>query len=105
MKYETARIYGKVNVIRKDENSAYLEVAYTEYRNDGSIKCTGTEDFSSKRWSSTAIKSIYTWNGEKRNKGGYRWFDFQGNVRFSGSPKIVKMIYKTKYNAELIELR
>lgn len=101
------RIYGKPVVLTKDEDyrTAYLEVPYKEYREDGSLRCTGTEDFSGKRWSATPIRFIYTWDGEKRNKGGYRWFDYQGSVRVDDI-KGLKNFLKSQYpDAAIVEAR
>lgn len=39
------KVYGKITKIATN----YYEVVYIEYREDGSVKCTGTEDFSHER--------------------------------------------------------
>ena len=101
------RIYGKVKVLwqAEDHKDAYLEVAYKEYREDGSLKATGTEDFSVKRWSKTPIRFVYTWDGERRNKGGKRWFDYEGAYRID-NPKGLKGYFKAiRPEAEIVEVR
>lgn len=50
---DTIKQYFKGKVIATD----YLEVPYIEYREDGTIKETGTEDFSKKRY----LTTIHTW--------------------------------------------
>lgn len=107
-----ARIYGKtINEWRStDEHGReYLvqqEIEYKEYDENGYLRATGTEDFSLERLhKQTKVRWISTWDGERRNKGGYRWFDGHGNIRFSGDAGIVKAILQKKYDAALIELR
>ena len=105
MKYYTIRIYGKRTKITEDEE--YFEVEYTEYRNDGTIKGTGTEDFITKRWNSVKAHMVYTWDGTKRNKGGYRWFDYHGIIWHTGTRKqLTEVLRLAKYqNCKLIDLR
>jgi hypothetical protein len=96
------RIYGKP----KELQEKYYEVPYKEYRADGSILQLGTEDFSSQRLKTLKKKYVWTWNGEKRNKGGHRWFECQELVTFNGSTKELKTVLGIKYpDAKLIELR
>ena len=66
------RIYGKAKQISEN----YFEVPYKEYRADGSLKQAGSEDFTTDRYSKQLhIYSIHTWNGEKRNAGGKKWYE------------------------------
>lgn len=54
------------------------ELAYTEYRLDGSIRGTGSRDFLTKKpWEGQDVKTytLKVWDGEKRWKGGQRCFD------------------------------
>lgn len=51
--------------------ATYLEVPYTEYREDGTPKCTGTEDFTAERFKTLVTRYIYVPTGEV-NKGGHR---------------------------------
>ncbi len=115
MTYETIRIYNRKN-LRTDINAAehsytdgYLEYSYTEYRViDGvaSLKGKGTEDFSINRYNSEMhCKGIYTWDGERRNKGGHRWFDYRGFVDYIGSTKALKAVMMQKYGCEEVSLR
>lgn len=99
------KIYGKTKVIGTVDGGAYLEVNYKEYRADGSIKQTGTEDFSAKRWSSIPYRFVYTWDGQRRNKGGRRWFDFEGMIRID-DPRAYKRLTKVLFpDAEIVEVR
>ena len=107
------RIYGKqLNTWETtDENGRQrleqVELAYTDYNADGTIAGTGSEDFSMARWSQDIEERwVYTWDGVKRNKGGYRWFTDRGHIRFRKScKKDLAAMLKEKYNAEIIELR
>lgn len=63
-------------VLQQDETgrATYIEVPYTEYREDGSIKCTGSEDFTAERYKTLVTRSIYVPTG-KLNKGGHRTWE------------------------------
>lgn len=100
---EYLRIYGK----RKEIAPDYWEIQYREYREDGSLKMVGTEDFSTKRMCKYInAKCVFTWDGQKRNKGGKRFFDYHGIYRYTGSNKQLKAYIQTQYpKAELIDLR
>lgn len=59
-----------------------VEVEYEDYDEYGCFCGRGTEDFSNERFNKqTNLYWIYTWDGEKRNLGGKRWFEPQGIVR------------------------
>lgn len=98
------RIYGKVYAI----TSTYYEIEFKEYRADGTLKGTGTEDFTSERVK-TALewRNICTWDGKKRNKGGARWFSCRETVKINaGSLKELKAYARKKYpDAVEIECR
>jgi hypothetical protein len=95
------KIYGKKREIAEN----YYEVEYKEYRQDGSLKAIGTEDFSTKRYNNLEGRAVYTWDGEKRNKGGYRWFDYQGYFR-TDNLKELKNYMELKYNnAAMVQIR
>lgn len=112
------RIYGKVvnrwyhtvNIgewCERDVVSQY-EVAYTDYRKDGTVYQTGTEDFSPERFRDmVAYKWVHTWDGQKFNKGGKRCFDCQGSIRYrKGEGRQVKALMQVRYpQAAAIELR
>lgn len=72
------RVYNlnKMVVIRKAtrENKykdGYYEVPYVEYREDGSIKCEGTEDFSSERIKTLKNYEVVKQTGEKTKESTY----------------------------------
>ena len=96
------KIYGK----HKQIAERYFEVTYTEYREDGTVKQTGTEDFTPERWNKqTHMRSLYTWDGINRNRGGYRMFDFHG-VYVVDDPRAFKKYAQAKYpDAALISVR
>ena len=100
------RIYGK----RKEIAPNYYEVEYKEIRPDGTLKQTGTEDFTRERLkSATDWRNIYTWDGQRRNKGGARWFEYRETVRVSkGDLKEVQAYARRKFadcGAVVIECR
>ena len=109
-----ARIYGKVintwNRIDEKGRVFWLqkEIAYKEYNPEtGKLVAEGTEDFSPERYyNEVAIHWVYTWDGKKRNAGGYRWFDGRGCISYRKSTKkAVKAYLQTRFEAELVELR
>lgn len=109
---ETVRIYGKVvNEWHSfDEQGRKVltqqEIAYREYDADGEPKATGTEDFSIARRRYIRSASVHTWDGQKRNKGGYRWFDYHGNVKYRGNGQALRKVLEKEYpTAQLIQLR
>ena len=72
------RIYGKAKQIIEN----YFEIPYKEYRKDGSLKQTGTEDFTTARIiKQTKCYSIHTWDGKKRMSGNQKWFENHGVIR------------------------
>lgn len=107
------RLYGEiVQRWERDEGKRWLtcyqwEISYKDYREDGSLKQTGTEDFGRERWNNEIRQAfVWTWDGKKRNKGGHRWFECVGYITYRRSEvKEVKEYMKRKYNAELVELR
>lgn len=112
---QTVKIYGNtVNTwkvfdpSKNREVPTQYEVEFTEYRTDGSIYRTGTEDFSVDRWNET-IQShfVWAWNGESRNKGGQRCFQYKGLIRYSkANRKAVNILLQFQHpEAELIQLR
>lgn len=93
---------------REVEYTTQYEIEYTEYDMDGNVVGIGTEDFSAERYNTTfKSQEIYTWDGKKLNKGGHRWFEYRGFVRYNTEQrKEVKQYLKNKYNnAELVQLR
>ena len=61
------------------------EIAYTDYDSEtGEILAVGSEDFSMNRWNSyTAQFWIKTWDGQRRNKGGYKWWEDHSFTHFN----------------------
>lgn len=113
----TFRIYGKIvnswkhfeqRNGRDVEVTTQLEIEYTEYREDGSIRATGTEDFSWERYKTAMCNpQIWTWDGKCRNKGGHRWFDCRHSIMFVKSQKkqVMEYLKKVYPDAALIQLR
>lgn len=95
--FETYRVYGKKTKISDN----YYELAYTEYRADGTIKCKGTEDFTKERLhSQTKTFDVYCYNGKTMHgviREGYRMTDCVGTLRVSNNaPKltVAKRLYE-----------
>ena len=108
------RIYGK------DLNSWYTtnehgrrvcvqtEIAYKEYDSETcELLGVGSEDFSPTRERSTVDHAwVWTWDGQRLNKGGYRWFENMGYIRFRKSDrKGVKEYLFNKYKPIVLNLR
>ncbi|MBR3238813.1 MAG: hypothetical protein IKF99_10285 [Oscillospiraceae bacterium] len=107
------RIYGRTlnTWVSQDERGREIiiqkEIEYTDFDETGSVLCKGSEDFSPER-QRTEIEErwIYTWDGVKRNKGGYRWFEDRGLCKFrKNEKKAVKQFMQKRYNAEILQLR
>lgn len=111
----TVRIYGKtIQEWRTDGKHgefviSQVELAYKDYDSTtGEVVQIGSEDFSSKRHSiAVSRKSVWTWDGKRRNKGGHRWFECQPDIKFRKSDRKGVMEYlRIKYpNAVEIQLR
>lgn len=95
----TVRIYGNTLQTWKYEREAggapvlrQVEVAYTEYDTEtGEVVGVGSEDFSAERFGTLITKLVWGWDGEKRNAGNKRWFDYIGSVTYTkGTGKAVK---------------
>ena len=111
------RIYGRVvNRWRAMTDHGFnvtiqFEVAYRDYDADtGDLLATGTEDFSPERCRFEQLKLnryVYTWDGQRRNKGGHRWFEEQTCIGYrQADAKLVKQYLSHKYPAaELIQIR
>ena len=115
MMNNTVRIYGKelerwtYEDERGNTRTSQIEIAYTEYDIEtGEIVMIGSEDFSAHRYN-VEMKDAYvwTWDGEKLNKGGHRWFTEEGYYRFRRSEaKQFKKYMETKYStAALVQVR
>lgn len=109
----TVKIYGKCIRIWKDTDETckskpcQFEIEYKEYYLDGTLKQTGTEDFSADRYNKTIReKWLWTWDGQKRNKGGHRWFECQGQIKFDYHHRQeLKRYLENKYQGKEIQLR
>lgn len=109
----TYRIYGKEieRWTHEDEHgrerTVQVEYEYKEYDETGDLIGTGTEDFSYDRMKKQLVtRFVYTWDGERRNKGGHRWFDFAGSILYNKKDgKEIKKHIERKYNAKLVQLR
>ena len=96
------RIYGKAKQISDN----YYEIPYKEYRPDGTLKATGTEDFSGERAaSSNHLYSIHTWDGSRRNKGGKKWFETETYVRVDNRDGLKEYAKKQYPDAVEIQIR
>lgn len=83
------------------------ELEYKEYDLDGNLLATGSEDFSTERYREIDSQWLWTWDGNKRNKGGHRWFDCLGLVKFNINTKrealvLMKALHK---DAAVVQLR
>lgn len=108
------RIYGKALNIWKslDENGREIivqkEIEYKSYDMETfELIGIGSEDFSPEAYKHfVSEKILYTWDGKRINKGGNRWFDYRGIVKFRTSErKQVLEFLKRKYEAEVAQLR
>lgn len=112
-KEDSMRIYGKIlhtwtyTDEQGRERTSQIEVAYRDYNESGQLTGTGSEDFSPERWNQTTRRNnIWTWDGKKLNKGGHRWFEYQGCYTFrKEDSKAVKALYKNKFNAAAVDFR
>ena len=89
------KIYG----LRKRITQDYFENTYTEYRDDGTIVQTGTEDFSLERWhKQVKYYQIAVWNGDYYPSGNKRW-SIDGYYFTNGTPKQLKRILQARWLA------
>lgn len=110
---KTFRIYGKkLNYWHiEDENGRpilrQIELSYKEYNEYGELIGAGSEDFSGERYNREIVcKQIFSWNGERRNKGGNRWFEDLGFITYNRrDAKSVKEHLTKLYRSTLIQLR
>ena len=90
------------------ERVTQREYGYCDYDMDThQIVGTGSEDFSAEREKMMMGRYwVWTWDGKKRRKDGLRWWDCQYLVTINKKDKkLVEEFYRTRYNAELCELR
>lgn len=116
--YETFKVYGKkLNVWKQTEKlssgreydrTIQVELAYKTFDFNGEIVGEGSEDFSIAREdSSLTYYEIWTWDGEKVNRGGYRWFECRRRVRINRSDlkKLKSVAAKWYPDAAVIDVR
>ena len=84
-----------------------LEFEYKEYDENGDLIGVGSADFSLERKKRELVnKFVYIWDGERRNKGGHRWFECVGTVTYTrNDARAVKEHYRRFYNAAVVDLR
>ena len=109
------RTYGKVVntwMAYNEELGRYVitqvEIEYREYSLiDGHMVKRGTEDFSREREKNIRRAEIWTWDGLKYNKGGHRWWYFEGFINYDKThTKEIKKLLAFKYpKAKEIQLR
>lgn len=95
--FETVRLYkGYINrwyANTTDSRGKDIQVTtqwehpYTEYRHDGSVKQTGTEDFSRERERQLGNYRVFLWNGTDLNRGGHKKFREIGCVTINRADK------------------
>lgn len=109
---KTFRIYGKrLNYWHVEDEKGrpilrQVEIAYKEYNEYGELIGVGSEDFSKERYDQIVHKQVFSWDGEKRNKGGKRWFDDFGFVTINKrDSKIVKEYLTKLHGSTLLQLR
>jgi hypothetical protein len=116
--WETVKLYGKrLNEWketrtrpdgREYEATTQVEYKYTEYDCNGNALHEGTEDFSSERLHEcTGIYDVWTWDGQKVNKGGNRWFECVRVVKINlaDRKKLTELMTKWYPNAAAIRIR
>lgn len=85
-----------------------IEIQYREYSLiDGHMVNRGTEDFSRERKKNIRTAEIWTWDGLKYNKGGHRWWYYEGSITYDRTQtKEMKKLLAIKYpKAKEIQLR
>lgn len=92
---------------REIERVYQEELAYREYNEAGEMIGKGSEDFSAERLQNVKTYSVYTWNGEKYNKGGNRWFELAMRIKIELKNRKAAMEIMKKWfpDAAVIELR
>ena len=92
---------------KKKIGDRYFELHYIEYREDGSIKGTGVEDFSLDRLADKMHYWAVKIRTAQKNKGGRTIWDWIGEI-WTTNPKDARKIaniqYGAKYGVENIRL-
>lgn len=115
--FETVRLYkGYINrwyANMTDSRGRDIQVTtqwerpYTEYRADGSVKQTGTEDFSRERERQLANYRVFIWNGTDLNRGGHRKFREIGwcIINRADKHKAADLVRIQNPGTQIVELR
>lgn len=113
----TIRIYGKEirtweHIEKRNGRDikviSQIEIEYKEYDLDGNLISAGTEDFSRERYRNELIScQVCTWDGLRLNKGGHRWFEFEGIISIIKSQRkdVMKYLKKKYTESEIVQLR
>ena len=98
----TVRFYSKKGV----DIGNLIEIDYKEYRIDGSLYSMGTEQFSIERYRSKLKTAwIMVWDGQAKNKGGYRKWEEKEVVHYTDR-KALNEYAKNKYSKyALVQIR
>ena len=105
----TVRIYGKIlnEWFGEKRQWTQVEYSYKEYTTDGELIAEGSEDFSQARLSLDKTRcNVWTWDGEKLNRGGYHRYDYRGcfEVR-TEDMKAFKAYILNKYKAASVRIK
>lgn len=110
----TVRVYGKVleQWFAYNENGREVltqeEIAYRDFDTEtGELVGVGSEDFSPERERREIDRAwVWTWDGQRRNRGGYRWFENAGYFKFRKSERAALREYiKARHRVEVVDLR
>lgn len=108
------REYGKViNIWQALDEKNRLRIVQREYEYidhlDDGREIHGTEDISAFRERQITTRWVYTWDGKRRNKGGYKWWTEQRSIRLRvfdvRAAKKQLLEHYGKYGAVEIQLR
>lgn len=94
------------NATKENNYNGYYEVPYTEYRENGTIYSTGTEDFSSERLKTLKNYEIVEKTGEKTKKsrvymGGRNMWAHVAYITVTKRSNALKIAQATYNNTEL----
>lgn len=96
------------NTFEEEEAPSQYEIAYRQYSMDGRRIAEGSEDFSpERRHDALKTYTVCTWDGEKRQSGGNRWFEERMRVTINRSDRkaAMEIIRKWFPEAALIQMR
>ena len=107
--YDTKKAVTITPATKENGYNGYYEVPYTEYREDGTIKCTGTEDFSGERLRTLKTYEVVEQTGEKTKesriyKGGRNRWKHVTNITVAVRKDAVK-IANFLYTGKILQIR